>query len=576
MKKFFACLLLFCLALSLCCVPAYGDFDFPFFGDPETGSGTKTGAADGLYDPTVKIGLYYDSNALAAANLQNVSGTGTGYALGYYDHSRSFVETFRVEDENQITVLKNDNLWLSGSAYSDTELPMAKAVGAHCLQVDAFYTLDEALEVIDAFARAGYDAYPCAVSRGFRVRLGQYTSAEQAKDQLDAAEAAAGYPLVYRGPSSTGYTVVITGTDQILYQLDLLGEHPLGIRPLSEKTWFKNQTYYGGFEYNRVSGGDLNVINVVGMTNYIKGVVPYEVNAAWPAEAIKVQALCAKCYTLNTLGKHRSKGFDLCNTTDCQVYYGTRKATDASDAAVEAVNGLYVLYEGKVCQTYYHATSGGYTEDVENIWNSAIPYLRAVEDTYLEVFSPYSNTVTLDDVTWVLQNKGLIRSNQRVKDFYGTYTKVGNCVGITFLLSDGTVYEAKKDKARTVLNSSAGGITVNSHRFTITGGSGGTTVSVNGASVSAGSLWAVGGSEKVSSVSVGGAYAITGSGLQQVETQQQQQDTSGVYVIAGTGMGHNIGMSQWGAYAMAQKGFTAEEIIRFYYTGVTVDYYDPN
>ena len=87
----------------------------------------------------------------------------------------------------------------------------------------------------------------------------------------------------------------------------------------------------------------------------------------------------------------------------------------------------------------------------------------------------------------------------------------------------------------------------------------------------------MGGSEKVSSVSVGGAYAITGSGLQQVETQQQQQqDTSGVYVIAGTGMGHNIGMSQWGAYAMAQKGFTAEEIIRFYYTGVTVDYYDPN
>ena len=82
-------------------------------------------------------------------------------------------------------------------------------------------------------------------------------------------------------------------------------------------------------------------------------------------------------------------------------------------------------------------------------------------------------------------------------------------------------------------------------------------------------------SQKVSSVSVGGAYAITGSGLQQVETQQQQ-DTSGVYVIAGTGMGHNIGMSQWGAYAMAQKGFTAEEIIRFYYTGVTVDYYDPN
>ena len=46
--------------------------------------------------------------------------------------------------------------------------------------------------------------------------------------------------------------------------------------------------------------------------------------------------------------------------------------------------------------------------------------------------------------------------------------------------------------------------------------------------------------------------------------------------FSGSGWGHNVGMSQWGAYAMAQKGFTAEEIIRFYYTGVTVDYYDPN
>lgn len=575
MKKILSLLLLLCLSLSLCRVPAYGDFDFSdLFPGDDSGSGGSH--PEELYDPMIKVGLYYDSNALAAANLQNVSNTGTGYAFGYFDGERNFVETWWVEDETQITVLKNENLWLSGGTYYDTEMPMASGVvGAHCMQVDAFFELDEALDVIDEFADEGYAAYLCYASQGFRVRVGQYASMDQAKNELSYAENAVGYPLVYRGPNSTCYTVVRTGTDEILYQLDLLGEYPLGILPLSEKTWFKNQTYYGGFEYNRVNGGNLSVINVVSLTDYVKGVVPYEVNASWPEEALKVQALCAKCYTLNTMGKHRSKGFDLCNTTDCQVYYGTRKATDASDAAVEAVNGLYVLYEGQVCQTYYHATSGGYTEDVENIWNSAIPYLRAVEDTYLEVFSPYSNTVTLDDVTRVLQNKGAIRSGQRVTDFYGTYTRVGNCVGITFRLSDGSVYEAKKDKARTILNSSAAGITVSSHRFTITGGSGGALVNVNGTPTQAGNLYATGGDGRTGSISANGAWAITGSGLQQVEVQQQS-DSSGVYVIAGTGMGHNIGMCQWGAHSMAEKGFTAEEIIQFYYTGVTVDYYNPN
>ena len=47
-------------------------------------------------------------------------------------------------------------------------------------------------------------------------------------------------------------------------------------------------------------------------------------------------------------------------------------------------------------------------------------------------------------------------------------------------------------------------------------------------------------------------------------------------MIAGTGSGHNIGMSQWGAHAMANQGFTYEEIIKFYFTGVTVDYYSGN
>ena len=100
MKKFVSILLMVCLLLPL----------FP-----------QTAGARG-YDPTVKIGLCYDSAALAAANLQNVTGMETGYAFGYYDEQREFVSTYEIYDENQVTVLKNANLWRSGSTYSDMPL----------------------------------------------------------------------------------------------------------------------------------------------------------------------------------------------------------------------------------------------------------------------------------------------------------------------------------------------------------------------------------------------------------------------------------------------------------------------
>ena len=85
------------------------------------------------YDPTVKIGLYYDSAALPAANLQNVTGMDEGYEFGYYDEDREFISTYEVYDENRITVLKNTNMWLSDTTYSDMELAYYDdVVGADC------------------------------------------------------------------------------------------------------------------------------------------------------------------------------------------------------------------------------------------------------------------------------------------------------------------------------------------------------------------------------------------------------------------------------------------------------------
>ena len=554
---------LICVLLSMCLL-------LPMF--------SETSKARG-YDPAVKIGLYYDSAALAAANLQNVSGMDTGYAFGYYDEDREFVSTYEIDDENQITVLKNANLWLSGSTYSDVPLAnYEEEIGAYCLQIDEYFDLEDALDVIEEIEDEDYDAYLCYTAGGFRVRIGQYTSGEAANEKLNDVESDIGWPLERRVPNETCYTVVLTGTSEIVYQFDMLGDYPLGIQPLSEQTWFKGYKYYGGFEYNRVSGNNMNVINVVGLTDYVKGVVPYEVSVSWPVEALKAQALCAKCYTIKSLGKHKAKGFDLCNTTDCQMYCGTNKATDISDAAVEETEGLFVLYDGEICTTYYHASSGGYTEDAGNIWGKDIPYLKAVEDTYLESMRPFSCTLELEDISWILQAKGYIDCD--VEDLYvSKYSDVGNVLALTVELENGTSKTFTGDRARTALNSATKGVTIGSHRYTINGGSSEATVNINGTQVGLNDLYAQGDGKKAKSIDVeDGLVALTANGIQEITITEpaKQENKDGVYVITGTGSGHNIGLSQEGAKSMANAGFTFEEIIEFYFTDAEVDYYDPN
>lgn len=557
MRKSLSVLLLACLLLT--CLPG-------------------TAYARG-YDPVMKIGLYYDSAALAAANLQNVSGMEEGYQFGYYDAEREFFPTFVLYGENQITVLKNANMWRTGSTYSDVALAnYDQIIGAYCVQIDGLFDAEEAQDILYELQDYGLNGYLCCVRDGFRVRIGTWSTQSESENQLETLERLTGYELVLRGPSSTGYTVVLTGTGEIVYQFDMLGDYPLGIRPLSEQTWFKGYKYYGGFEYYRPSGNNIHVINVVELSDYVKGVIPYEMSPSWPIEALKAQALCAKSYSLNSLHKHASKGFDLCNTTDCQVYYGTNNSTSVSDAAVDAVEGLFVLYQGEVCQTYYHASSGGYTEDAGNIWGKDIPYLKAVEDTYLESYRPFSYTLTLDDITWILTEKGYI--SQRVTDLYvSKYSPVGNVLALTAVLADGSTKTFTGDRARTALNSQTKGISIGSHRYTINGGNGDRSVSINGTQVSLDRLYVQGDGRKAQKLDLEETvYALTASGLEQVTITEPQQTTvsSGTYVISGTGSGHNIGLSQEGARAMANLGFTYEEIIRFYFTGVTVDYYDPN
>lgn len=516
----------------------------------------------------VRVGLSYGDNGVPAAKFENPSGQSSGYKIGFFNTSNVFCEVYST-NESRIAVIKNKNIWMTSSDdYYDVKPSSHKYyIGCYHLQLNqTFKSAADAMSLASVFKDLGYQAFPAYITGAFRLRIGEFLTDEDAKSAMKKLASSTGLGFNVVGNSTTCFTVTKTGSDKILFQLDSYSV-PLAIEPLSRETWYNKYKYYGTFELRRVYGNDITVINIVDIDDYAKGVVPYEVSPSWNIEAQKAQAVCAKSYACNNLNKHKSMGFDLCNTTDCQVYYGTNQATSVSDSAVDSVKGIYVTYGGQIAMTYYHSNSGGHTEDVENIWGNYVPYLRGVADVYLENPRPYNLTLDLDKINQILKLKGY--TEQNVTDYFVSRTsRTGNVLEVTFTQADGSSLKFSGDKARTVLNNSSLGVSMSSHRFTITPSMG---VFINRTLVQTEvpSLYAIGADGVVSPLNAqtpSNIKAITDKGIVSLAPKGIS------FTINGTGSGHHVGMSQSGARYMANNGFKYEDIIKFYFTGVEITY----
>ena len=157
-----------------------------------------------------------------------------------------------------------------------------------------------------------------------------------------------------------------------------------------------NGTYRGAMVLLR-DGGALLAVNDVSLRAYLWGVVPSEVPASWPAEALKAQAVAARGYAARAVKP--TAPFDVLPDTRSQVYLGADKEHPATTAAVDATDPLVVLYEGQVAATYFSSSSGGRTAPVEEGFpgGAPVPYLVSVDDPY-DSLSPYHDwEVTLTD-----------------------------------------------------------------------------------------------------------------------------------------------------------------------------------
>jgi stage II sporulation protein D len=127
--------------------------------------------------------------------------------------------------------------------------------------------------------------------------------------------------------------------------------------------------YRGGMTITRNDKG-MDVINRLPLEEYLYGVVPKEMSPQWPIEALKAQAVAARTFALYHKKKSRDKEYDVYASTSSQVYGGVAAENEKATAAVNETRGRILVHDGRLILAYFHANSGGITEDAENVWTA--------------------------------------------------------------------------------------------------------------------------------------------------------------------------------------------------------------
>jgi len=250
------------------------------------------------------------------------------------------------------------------------------------------------------------------------------------------------------------------------------------------------------------------VINRVDLEEYVKGVVPAEVNSTWHPEMLKAQAVAARTYALYQQMLGASREYDVAATVQDQVYRGKQGIDAGILRAVEDTRGLVVTYQNAPIYSAFSSTAAGLTEDAMNVWSKEYPYLKGVECPF-DLASPYYQ--------W--------KSSFRIETLEESLRQQGLSVGAISTI--------------TPLSFSRGGRVA--------------TLRV----VHSGGELVLRGEELRKAV----GYTIIPS------TQFAIESIGRDMVLSGYGAGHAVGMCQWGAKELAELGYPFSTILQYYYPG---------
>ena len=284
------------------------------------------------------------------------------------------------------------------------------------------------------------------------------------------------------------------------------------LQPRAGFLQINGRPYRGLIELRRTAERRLTVINELDLEEYLYGVVRSEMDPRWPPEALRAQAIAARSLAIYSAGRFGTEGYDLRATTESQVYGGVMAEDPRTTAAVDATRGLAMLYEGRPVFAAYHNDSGGATENSEFVWGSVTPYLRGVADPYSKDAPNHAWTLRLDlpAIEARMQRAGRAISGLQRLDVVAT-SPSGRVMTLRLVGASGSV-----DLRGTDFRAAIGVATVRSTLFIV------------------------------------------------------RMSGEGTVDLTGRGSGHGVGLSQWGARGQALAGRDYTEILRHYYTGVTI------
>ncbi len=534
------------------------------------------------YPETVRVGLYFGSNSASSVAFNSK----VGLEVGYYQ-SGQFVPLLAEVGGKQAIVRKDSYFIMSSSGvlteYNPTEgVPFSgETYGPYHIQIgDKLTDFASAQSMANVINQSGVSAYP-VFEDGWAIWTGFYSDENKAKDEVQNLTTKLGTTAIkVINPSSSRLIVYDANFQPKL----IFGgtTYKLTVRPNAANNpsvlSVNGKQYRGEIECRRFSDSDMTVINVINIEQYLYGVVPGEIEASAPMEAIKAQAVAARTYTYKSMSNYKKWDFDVVNTVDSQVYggYDIEKAT--TNQAINDTKGKKVLYNGQLASLFYFSSSGGMTEDNVNVWGSNIPYLKSVPDPY-EAGNSYnynwSRTFSAADIKMKLFLSG-VEIGDILSMTAEEYTPAGRVNKLKITGTQGTITYYKED-IRKILGENGGYLP--SRMFTINSGgaSGSSTASVISAdgqtTINVLGAKAVTSSSSSQTVPTSGSVTILGASdsVQLTGTVSTGTASTGAYVLSGKGWGHAIGMSQEGAKGFARNGYTYDKILMHYFTGVTVE-----
>lgn len=182
-------------------------------------------------------------------------------------------------------------------------------------------------------------------------------------------------------PSASNVKVSVNGYEYgVFKQVTLRATDTACILCLNPKG-VKQRTYEGDLVISAYDARNLRIINDVDFETYLAGVVQSEIYGQ-QSDIFRIQATISRTWALRNMGKHKTDGFNFCDYVHCQAYQNRCVRPDIMLGTMQSSGETIVDADGKLIDTPFHSNSGGETANSEDVWRSALPYLRSVQDTF--------------------------------------------------------------------------------------------------------------------------------------------------------------------------------------------------